>query len=153
MDGGRDDAWVDWPNTNTAWHIVIIRPHWFKPFAPSMSKQLRVVVACSNVADLRFGSVYQSLQPRVSKTLLHAFLDPKKPLTTHYGAIVGLSKLGPNVIHLLILPNLGAYFRLLQPVLADTSAIKQLEAQKCHDALLVCELQNAPTTATNVMWH
>jgi len=44
-------------------------------------------------AKYRFGGAYQNLQPRVTKTLLHAFLDPKKPLTTHYGAIVGLSKL------------------------------------------------------------
>ncbi len=40
----------------------------------------------------RFGSAYRNLQPRITKTLVQAFLDPAKPLTTHYGAIVGLAR-------------------------------------------------------------
>eukprot|EP00983_Pelagomonas_calceolata_P134414 1162060-Pelagomonas_calceolata.AAC.7 len=34
---------------------------------------------------VRFGDPYYNVQPRVSKTLLRALLDPSKPLTTHYG--------------------------------------------------------------------
>ncbi|KAG4378172.1 hypothetical protein GLYMA_18G290200v4 [Glycine max] len=45
----------------------------------------------------RFGHVYSNLQSRLTKTLLNAFLDPKKALTQHYGAIQGLGALGPNV--------------------------------------------------------
>jgi transcription initiation factor TFIID subunit 6 len=40
----------------------------------------------------RFGYSYRSLQPRITKTLTRAFLDPTRPLTTHYGAIMGLYK-------------------------------------------------------------
>ncbi|KAI5431393.1 Transcription initiation factor TFIID subunit 6, variant 2 [Lathyrus oleraceus] len=46
----------------------------------------------------RFGHVYSSLQSRLTKTLLNAFLDPKKAITQHYGAIQGLGALGPNVV-------------------------------------------------------
>ena len=33
----------------------------------------------------KFGAAYADLQPRISRQLLKAFLDPAKPLTTHYG--------------------------------------------------------------------
>ncbi len=39
----------------------------------------------------RYGNNYSTLQPRITKTLVRALLDPGKPLTTHYGAIVGIS--------------------------------------------------------------
>ncbi|KAB2086195.1 hypothetical protein ES319_A04G012200v1 [Gossypium barbadense] len=45
----------------------------------------------------RFGHVYHNLQPRVTRTLLHAFLDPTKTFPQHYGAIQGLAALGPSV--------------------------------------------------------
>ncbi|KAI3456866.1 hypothetical protein Pfo_013529 [Paulownia fortunei] len=82
----------------------------------------------------RFGHVYHNLQPRVTRTLLHAFLDPSKALPQHYGAIQGLAALGPNVVRLLVLPNLEPYLRLLEPEM-------QLETQKNemkrHEAWLV----------------
>jgi hypothetical protein len=34
----------------------------------------------------------------LTKTLLNAFLDPKKALTQQYGAIQGLGALGSNVV-------------------------------------------------------
>ena len=40
---------------------------------------------------------------------MNAFLDVQKPLTSHYGALVGLSALGDRVVQLLILPNLKVY--------------------------------------------
>jgi len=83
-----------------------------------------------------WGTSYSTLQPRITKTLISAFLDPSKPLTTHYGAIVGLTFLGYHVIQLLILPNLRAYIRLLSPELQSTSPNKLLEATKVHGALL-----------------
>lgn len=46
----------------------------------------------------RFGHVYHNLQSRVTRTLLHAFLDPTKALPQHYGAIQGLAALGSNVV-------------------------------------------------------
>jgi len=77
------------------------------------------------------------LQPRITKTLLDALLDLSKPLTTHYGAIVGLSALGHYVIQLLVLPNLKTYIKLLEPELNSAAPIKRMEARKCFEALLV----------------
>ncbi len=85
----------------------------------------------------RYGKEYRDLQPRITKTLLHAFLDPVKPLTTHYGAIVGLGKMGPLVVQSLLLPNMVAYLNLLLPELTAANPIKRLEANKCYGALLV----------------
>lgn len=47
----------------------------------------------------RSGHVYNNIQPRVTKTLLHVFLDPSKLLPQHYGAVQGLADLGPGVVN------------------------------------------------------
>ncbi|KAI7741780.1 hypothetical protein M8C21_000624, partial [Ambrosia artemisiifolia] len=44
----------------------------------------------------RFGHNYSSLQTRLTKTLLKSFLDRKRTLTQHYGAVQGLAALGPH---------------------------------------------------------
>ena len=63
----------------------------------------------------KFGAAYPTIQPRITRTLLRAMLDASKPLPTHFGAIVGLSALGPRVVRLLVLPNLKAYLAVLEP--------------------------------------
>lgn len=87
----------------------------------------------------RFGHVYHNLQPRLIRTLLHAFLDPTKALPQHYGAIQGLAALGPNVVRLLILPNLDSYMQLLEPEMIlekQKNEIKRHEAWRVYGALL-----------------
>ncbi|XP_022716821.1 transcription initiation factor TFIID subunit 6-like isoform X2 [Durio zibethinus] len=82
----------------------------------------------------RFGHVYHNLQPRVTRTLLHAFLDPTKTLPQHFGAIRGLAALGPSVVRLLILPNLEVYLQLLEP---EMLPVKQKNEIKRHEAWCV----------------
>ncbi|XP_049412609.1 transcription initiation factor TFIID subunit 6-like [Solanum stenotomum] len=87
----------------------------------------------------RYGHVYHSLQPRVTKTLLHAYLDPAKALPQHYGAIQGLAALGPGVVRLLVLPNLEAYLRLLEPEMQfekQKNEMKRHEAWRVYGALM-----------------
>ena len=85
----------------------------------------------------RFGSAYRSLQPRITKTLTRAFLDPRRPLTTHYGAITGLQALGQHVTKTLILPHLPVYLKLLETVLVTAvNPTKRMEATNCYAALL-----------------
>ncbi|XP_027352005.1 transcription initiation factor TFIID subunit 6 [Abrus precatorius] len=87
----------------------------------------------------RFGHVYSNLQSRLTKTLLNAFLDPKKALTQHYGAIQGLAALGPNMVRLLLLPNLETYMRLLEPEMLlekQKNEMKRHEAWRVYGALL-----------------
>ena len=57
----------------------------------------------------RYRDKYESLQPRVCKTLLDALNDGRKPLSTHYGALIGLGALGPMVVHSLLMPHLPTY--------------------------------------------
>ncbi|CCG82609.1 Transcription initiation factor TFIID subunit 6 [Taphrina deformans PYCC 5710] len=83
----------------------------------------------------RHGDAYHTLRPRVTKTLLKAYLDNKKPLTTHYGAIVGLAQLGREVVRILVLPNAGTYEKILVPELASADRARVQEAQMCLDAL------------------
>ncbi|KAH7533413.1 transcription initiation factor TFIID subunit 6 isoform X2 [Ziziphus jujuba] len=87
----------------------------------------------------RFGHVYSTLQTRLTRTLVNAFLDPKRAITQHYGAIQGLTALGPNVVRLLILPNLEPYLRLLEPemlVEKQKNEMKRYEAWRVYGALL-----------------
>ncbi|MED6143027.1 hypothetical protein PIB30_002849 [Stylosanthes scabra] len=87
----------------------------------------------------RFGHVYSNLQSRLTKTLVNAFLDPKKAMTQHYGAIQGLAALGPNVVRLLLLPNLEPYIRLLEPEMLlekQRNEVKRHEAWRVYGALL-----------------
>ncbi|KAK3001577.1 hypothetical protein RJ639_021680 [Escallonia herrerae] len=88
----------------------------------------------------RFGHVYDTLQTRLTKTFLNAFVDPKKAMTQHYGAIQGLAALGPNVVRLLIMPNLETYLRLLEPEMLlekQKNEMKRHEAWRVYGALLV----------------
>lgn len=67
-------------------------------------------------ADLcrKFGNIYATLVPRVTKTMAKTFMDASKPLPSHYGAIVGLAALGAHAIESLILPHLETYLAALQ---------------------------------------
>lgn len=87
----------------------------------------------------KYGANYQTLQPRVTRTLLRAFLDPSKPLTTHFGAIVGLGLLGPDVVKTILVPNMKAYLDVLMPEIRkpETHPVKKMEAERCFMALNV----------------
>ncbi|CBI28781.3 unnamed protein product, partial [Vitis vinifera] len=94
--------------------------------------------AC-NTRFCRFGHVYNNQQTQLTETLLHAFLDPKRSMTQHYGAIQGLAALGPNMVRLLVVPNLEPYLRLLEPEMLlekQKNEIKRHEAWRVYGALL-----------------
>ncbi|CAH2033389.1 unnamed protein product [Thlaspi arvense] len=93
-------------------------------------------LAASTVASTckRFGHVYHNLLPRVTRSLLHTFLDPTKALPQHYGAILGMVALGLNVVRFVVLPNLEPYLLLLLPEMVPE---KQKDEGKRHEAWLV----------------
>jgi transcription initiation factor TFIID subunit 6 len=97
--------------------------------------------AAELVADIcsKFGRSYTTVQPRITKTLTGALLDQSRPLTTHYGAIVGLGALGFRVVDLLLLPHIDEYSKHLLKILDETAAkqkgVRRLEAAKVYGAL------------------
>lgn len=108
--------------------------------------------AASLIATIceQYGQAYHTLQPRVSKTLLRAFLDPARPLTTQYGAIIGLDKMGPEVTRVLVLPNIKFYTEnCLQASLDSPNPMRVQEALKCKEALLVSLFSVKEIAVTN----
>ncbi|KAJ1664622.1 histone H4-like TAF Taf6, SAGA complex subunit [Coemansia sp. RSA 1813] len=94
--------------------------------------------AAEQIADIcqHYGHSYHTLQSRIARTLLRAFLDPTKPLTTHYGAIVGLTKLGASTAKVLILPNIKTYMTLLSTELEKNNPQLTHDGKHCQEALL-----------------
>ncbi|CDR40118.1 CYFA0S04e03972g1_1 [Cyberlindnera fabianii] len=81
-----------------------------------------------------YGKSYTTLRPRVTRTLLKAFLDTGKPVGTLYGAIIGLRSLGAEVVRITILGNLQNWTStVLNPLKAEdkelltTTIIKTLK--------------------------
>lgn len=82
-----------------------------------------------------YGSSYSTLKPRVTRTLLRALLDSSKPIGTHYGALLGLEKLGPEVIKLVLVGNLKLWHKLVIENSDKSPIEKQLLEDKVIEAL------------------
>lgn len=82
-----------------------------------------------------YGSSYSTLKPRVARTLLRALLDASKPVGTHYGALLGLEKLGPEVIKLVLLGNLKLWYKLVIEDSDRTEAEKKILTEKAVEVL------------------
>lgn len=62
------------------------------------------------------------LKPRLGRTFLKFFLDPKKPLDQHYGALKGMIAIaGADAVRQLVIPNLRAYNRVLAKGMVESS--------------------------------
>lgn len=83
----------------------------------------------------RYSATNQGLKSRVARICLKQFLDPHKPLGTHYGALKALLSItGPEGMRMLVLPNLGIYDAVLKEAVADES--KKPEADRVIAVLL-----------------
>ncbi|KIV92732.1 hypothetical protein PV10_04003 [Exophiala mesophila] len=82
----------------------------------------------------KYSKYSHNLKPRVARSCLKTFLDPKKPLGSHYGAVLGLKAVGgAEVVRQLVLPNLKAFDELLQEGVQEGG--KKEEVQKMLDAI------------------
>lgn len=71
---------------------------------------------------MNYSSSNQSLKARISRICLKSFMDPNKPLGTHYGALQALRLItGREGTMMLILPNLSIYDEVLKEALNDES--------------------------------
>jgi len=90
----------------------------------------------------KYSASYATLQPRLTKTLLKAFLDPTKTRGTIYGAIFGLGSMGEQVVRLLLTPNVAFVAEGLKGDMdteggGDEGEVKRMEAKRCFEALVV----------------
>lgn len=85
----------------------------------------------------RYGKKYSNVQPRFTRTVTDALSDVKRPLTTHYGAIVGLASLGGQVIDVILVPKLAGYAKKIKALLSNpkTRPVRRLEASKVFGAM------------------
>jgi len=77
-----------------------------------------LLVLCS-----KFGRRYDTIKPRILRTLCMA-LSPEKPLTTQYGGIVGLTHFGIKAIDAFVLDRVVTYWAHWQQELASGADIK-----------------------------
>ncbi len=94
-------------------------------------------LAASLLAHLcrKYSKSSKTLKPRLARSCLKNFLDPKKPFSTHYGALLGLSATGgPDAVRVLIAPNLKEYEGLIRDEIAS-SGMRQAEAEKVVAAI------------------
>uniref|UniRef100_A0A7S2RDG4 TAF6 C-terminal HEAT repeat domain-containing protein n=1 Tax=Mucochytrium quahogii TaxID=96639 RepID=A0A7S2RDG4_9STRA len=88
----------------------------------------------------QFGETYKDIKPRITKTLRAALLSKDRPMTTQYGAIVGISAMGPLTVQAILLPVMRKLLIRYNKVMrmnggASPSVLKCLEAQHCIGAL------------------
>lgn len=88
----------------------------------------------------KFGHVYGNLVPRVAKTMVKAFLDPTKPTSSHYGAIVGLTALGAHTVDVLLVEHMESYLKSLetnanQQMTDGELAVSVEDVNRCRTAL------------------
>lgn len=89
----------------------------------------------------QYSSSNQGLKPRIARTCLKQFMDPNKPLGTHYGALRALEMItGTEGTKMVIIPNLALYNSILKEGLADET--KKPEAEQVL-ALLIKILDRA----------
>lgn len=103
-------------------------PHW--------SLRLDAADICGYICRV-WGPAYQTIVPRVTRTLAKTLGDGEKPLSSHYGAIVGLTALGPMAVQSILIPVLPAYLRALgiEGAPMDGGEGLPLETRKCYEAL------------------
>lgn len=94
-------------------------------------------LAASLLAHLcrKYSKSSKTLKPRLARSCLKNFLDPKKPFGTHYGAILGLSAAGgADTVRVLIVPNLKEYGGLIYDQISSNGP-RQAEAEKVIAAI------------------
>lgn len=91
-----------------------------------------------NIVD-QYGSPYNTLKPRVARTLLRVFLSntTKGSVGTQFGAIKGMKYLGPEVIRIMLTSNLKNWSTLMLSHFEEGDKNMQLLVEKVIECLRV----------------
>lgn len=83
-----------------------------------------------------FNSTTNNVQTRVTKTYCKALQQEKASLSTHYGAITGLSELGQEVVKVLILPRLKIESALIKKAQEGVDPVEKNAAENLKTLLM-----------------
>ncbi|KAF2657134.1 TAF-domain-containing protein [Lophiostoma macrostomum CBS 122681] len=84
---------------------------------------------------VKYSATNQSLKTRLARTCLKNFLDPNKPLGTHYGALKALLEItGVEGTRSVLLPSLPLYDTILKEAMTDE--IRRPEAERVVGIIL-----------------
>ncbi|ANB13085.1 Taf6p [Sugiyamaella lignohabitans] len=73
-----------------------------------------------------YGDTYHTLKPRVTRTLLKGFMDTTRPACALYGSVVGLKALGAEIVRVVILGNIKAWYQGVFPRISKEEDRKTL---------------------------
>lgn len=86
----------------------------------------------------KYAKYSHNLKPRLARSCLKTFLDPRKPLGSHYGAILGFEAIGGGeIVRSLVVPNLKEYEEILQAALSGSEGdVKRAEGETVVNAIM-----------------
>lgn len=90
------------------------------------------------ICSTEYTKGYVKVQQRITKSFVDALKDIKRPLTTHYGAIVGVACLGKHSVDVMLVPLLSGYMPKIRRLLEDgrQKQVRRNEASKVFGALV-----------------
>lgn len=91
----------------------------------------------------KYGKFSHNLKPRLARSCLKTFLDPRKTLGAHYGAILGFKAVGGGeVVRSLVIPNLKEY----EEVLRGPASGLEGEQKKAEAEMVIRAIEQALET-------
>lgn len=86
-----------------------------------------------------FNTTTSNIQTRVTRMFSRALANEKMPLASHYGAVSGLSELGPEVVRTFVMPRVKNIGERLRQCLEGpmTSSIDKSAADHIKQLILV----------------
>lgn len=86
-----------------------------------------------------FGSSYNTLKPRITRTLLRAFLSntTRNSIGTQFGAIMGMKSLGGEVIRIILVGNLRTWSNVVLENFAKDSENRKILLDQILESLKV----------------
>ncbi|KAJ5223756.1 Transcription initiation factor TFIID subunit 6 [Penicillium chermesinum] len=121
--------------------------------APDLAEQFALRDLAASLLGLvakKYSHSSHMLKPRLVRSCLKTFLDPSKPFGAHYGAVIGMQTVGgPEVVRVLLIPNLSEYSKLLSDGIEDS--VRRPAAERVLNAItaVLASLQKAQGSLTN----
>lgn len=95
-----------------------------------------------------YGDTYHTLKARVTRTLLKGFMDTSRPAGALYGSVVGIQALGAEIVRVVIVGNIKAWFEGVLPRI-NKEEDRELLVKAVIEALRLLTVQLPSTLQDN----